>query len=71
MHIILASGSPRRKELLSHLGIDFDIVVPDIDEQILAGESPEEFCCRVSCDKAICVANDYPESLVIAADTIV
>ena len=37
-HLILASSSPRRRELLQQLGLEFEIYSPDIDESILAGE---------------------------------
>jgi septum formation protein len=71
MQIILASASPRRKELLGYLGIDFNIVVPDIHERIHAGESPVDFCMRISREKALAVKSSNPGSLIIAADTIV
>lgn len=71
MHIILASGSPRRKELFSHLGLDFEISIPSVDEKTRQGEHPEDFCHRISIDKAAIAGRDYPDALVIAADTIV
>jgi len=71
MHVLLSSGSPRRKELLSLLGIDFQIKVPQIHEIQKPGEAPEDFCSRVSCEKAMEVSHEYPDSLIIAADTIV
>ncbi|HHO76185.1 MAG TPA: septum formation inhibitor Maf [Deltaproteobacteria bacterium] len=71
MQIILASGSPRRRELFSQLGLDFKILIPHIDETPLAGELPEDFCSRISMDKAMRVSQDYADALVIAADTIV
>ncbi|HBC47215.1 MAG TPA: septum formation inhibitor Maf, partial [candidate division Zixibacteria bacterium] len=40
--IILASGSPRRKELLSDLGYQFDIIIPNLDESLLPRENPSE-----------------------------
>jgi septum formation protein len=71
MQIILASASPRRKELLGYLGIHFDIVVPDIHEQAHDKEDPEAFCARISREKAIAVREGFQDSLIIAADTIV
>ncbi len=71
MQIILASGSPRRKELFSHLGLDFELTIPEVDEKVRKGETPEDFCCRISAEKAHAVARHNPDSLVIAADTIV
>jgi len=71
MRIILASASPRRKELLSLLGVVFEVVVPSVDELHLQGEHPPEFCARLSREKALSIAPDYPDCLVIAADTVV
>jgi septum formation protein len=71
MHVLLSSGSPRRKELLSLLGIDFEIRVPRIPEVQKPGETPEGFCSRISCEKAKGVSREYPDSLIIGADTIV
>ncbi len=69
--IILASGSPRRKELLSNLGYRFEIIVPDLDETPLPGEIPAEHVLRLSLAKAELIAKDHPADLVIGADTIV
>ena len=71
MQIILASASPRRKELLSQLGLDFTIAIPHVDEKTRHGEHPENFCRRISMDKAAIASHDYPDALIIAADTIV
>ena len=71
MQIILASASPRRKELLKCLGIEFDIIVPDIHEQAHDEEAPEAFCARISREKALAVRKNFQNSLIIAADTIV
>jgi septum formation protein len=69
--IILASGSPRRKELLSKLGYQFDIVIPDLDETPFPGENPAEHVLRLSLAKAQMIAKDHPNDLIIGADTIV
>jgi septum formation protein len=69
--IILASGSPRRKELLSSLGYDFDVIAPDLDETPLPGEKPSAHVLRLSLAKARAVAAAHPKDLVIGADTIV
>ncbi|MDR1621904.1 MAG: Maf family protein [Synergistaceae bacterium] len=70
--IVLASGSPRRRELLQGLGWRFRVVVPEIDESPRAGESPEELCLRLAAGKAQAVDGvGETETLVIAADTIV
>ena len=69
--IILASGSPRRRELLHSLGLDFTIYKPDVDEKIINGESPENLCERLSRLKSSAGAKKFPDSIIIAADTIV
>ena len=69
--IILASGSPRRRALLQELGLDFTIYKPEVDEKILNHESPENLCERLSRLKASTGASVYPDSIIIAADTIV
>ena len=68
--LILASQSPRRKELLEKLHIPFAVRVADIDEAMDAATPPEEEVARVSRDKALAIPRD-PEDVVIAADTIV
>lgn len=69
--IILASQSPRRKELLQQVGLTFDIVVADIDESVQANEPADAYVLRVASDKALTVARQYPDAIVIAADTTV
>ena len=71
MKIILASGSPRRRELLKSPGLEFEVYKPDVDESIIDGESPSELCERLSRLKAQAGAEKFPDALVIAADTIV
>ncbi len=71
MQVVLASASPRRKELLALTGLDFDIVIPRVDETITEKESPVEFCRRISIEKARNVSDQISNALVIAADTIV
>lgn len=71
MKIILASRSPRRQELLSKLGYQFDIVAPEISEALIAGEGPAEHVLRLSLEKARAIGIHYPNDLVIGADTIV
>ena len=70
MHIILASQSPRRKELLGLLNIPFTIRVADIDESMDPALSPFDEVARVSRLKALAI-DRQPEDVVIAADTIV
>jgi septum formation protein len=71
MRILLSSGSPRRKELLSLLGIPFSIIIPDIPETQHTGEPARQFCSRISREKAYSVSRHHPDTLVIGADTIV
>ena len=70
MQLILASASPRRKELLGLFHIPFTIRVADIDETMDANKSPFDEVARVSRLKAMAIARE-PEDIVIAADTIV
>ena len=69
---ILASSSPRRRELLASLGIDFAICKPAIDETQHDGEAPQAYVQRLSVEKAAAVAAQTPPPvLILAADTIV
>jgi septum formation protein len=69
--LILASNSPRRRELLEQIGLSFTIDPADVDEQILTGETPEDYAVRVARDKARIAAQRSGRGIVIAADTIV
>ena len=73
MKIILASQSPRRKELLERMGIrDFETISPNVDESVFHGLPPEELVRRLSAEKAAAVAGKAGEdAIVIAADTVV
>ncbi|HRA91714.1 MAG TPA: Maf family protein, partial [Acinetobacter sp.] len=68
-HIILASSSPRRKELLQQLSLDFEIYSPDIDEAVLEGETVNCYVERLARAKAQVVVDLFPNAVVIAADT--
>lgn len=68
-HLILASSSPRRQELLQQLGLEFEIYSPDIDETVLENETVEHYVERLAREKAQAVLNHYPDAIVIAADT--
>ena len=70
MQLILASGSPRRKELLGLFGIPFVIRAADIDETMDPGQAPFDEVARVSRLKALAVPREQ-DDIVIAADTIV
>jgi septum formation protein len=69
---VLASSSPRRRELLAQLGVEFTVDPPDIDETPHAGEVPVEYVRRLALGKALAVTGRYPpDTVVIAADTTV
>ena len=69
--MILASGSPRRRELLAGLGWNFTIVPSLIDEKEAAGESPDCLVRRLADEKASDVAARFPGNWVLGADTVV
>ena len=68
--ILLASGSPRRRELLEQLGLRFAVAAPDVDETPLPGEAPVAYVQRLAVEKAHAVVA-AADMLVIAADTTV
>ena len=70
MHIILASQSPRRQELMKHFGLPFSVQVADIDETMDPKEAPFDEVARVSLLKASAIRRKA-DDVVIAADTIV
>lgn len=69
--LILASGSPRRKELLTQLGFEFSVLKTDVEESQQQGETPFEYVSRLSFDKAMAAVELQPESVVLGSDTIV
>ena len=69
--VILASSSPRRRELLSLVGIPHEVMPADIDETYLAGEGPAAHAERLARGKASAVAARHPTAVTIGADTIV
>ncbi|MBI2681848.1 MAG: septum formation inhibitor Maf [Acidobacteriales bacterium] len=69
--LILASGSPRRRELLTAAGIAFTVQPADVPEIQKPGEAAAAFASRVATEKARAVAGARPGSFVLAADTIV
>ncbi|MGE3468002.1 MAG: nucleoside triphosphate pyrophosphatase, partial [Pyrinomonadaceae bacterium] len=69
--LILASGSPRRAEILTSVGWEFTKHVACIDESERAGEAPEDYVMRLAREKAEAVAASYPECIVLGADTTV
>ncbi len=71
MDIILASGSPRRKEILANTKLKFKVITSDIDETVLENEKPVQLVLRLALEKCMDVASKYSKDLVIGADTIV
>lgn len=69
--LILASGSPRRAEILNAVGWNFTKHVADIDESEREGEEPAAYVDRLAREKAEAVAADYDASVVLGADTTV
>ena len=70
-NLILASGSPRRKELLKELGYTFEIIPSNINEEINLNNPIEDELMKLSFNKASSVFNSNKDSIVIGADTIV
>lgn len=68
--LILASSSPYRAEMLERLGVAFSSVASGIDETAGPDESPEALARRLALDKALHVARERPEALVIGADQV-
>lgn len=71
MRLILASQSPRRAELLTAAGYEFDVMPADVDESVRAGEEPDAYARRVAESKARAVLARSHGRPVLAADTVV
>jgi septum formation protein len=69
--LVLASGSPRRAEILTTVGWQFEKIVPAIDETPQPGEAPEAYVCRLAVEKAAAVSATLPNRIVLGADTTV
>ena len=69
--LTLASASPRRRELMDALGLDFTVMPADLPEEPVAGESPQDMVRRLSLEKAQAVAAKMDSGLVIGADSTV
>ena len=67
--LVLASGSPRRKEILNTMGIEFTVDISDVDETF--DGAPQDAVLELSRRKAVAVAARHPDALVLAADTLV
>lgn len=68
---ILASASPRRKQLLAEAGFKFTVSAPEVNESVLEGESAHKCAERLALAKAKSVSEKFPDSLVLGADTVV
>jgi nucleoside triphosphate pyrophosphatase len=71
MGLILASTSPRRREILALLGVPFEVVAPPFDEIVGHHRSIEEEVLQFAVEKAASVAKDRPGSIVIGSDTMI
>ena len=71
MTLVLASSSPRRRELLNRVGIAFEVVPASLDESVQPGEGFHHYAQRVALAKAEVVMRWFPERWVLAADTVV
>lgn len=69
--LVLASGSPRRRELLEAAGIPFTVHVSNVEELVEQGEAPQRMVERLACLKGEAVARQHADSWVLAADTTV
>ena len=71
LRVILASQSPRRRDLLTLIGVPHEVRPADIDETVLPGERPAPHAERLARGKALAIAGAEPEALTIGSDTIV
>src|SRR5579875_3318282 len=69
--LILASASPRRREILAQAGLQFDVLPAHIDETERAGEAPDAYVKRLAEEKAAAVLRIEPSAVILAADTTV
>ena len=69
--LMLASSSPRRRQLMTSLGVPFEATTPDVEERTEEGESPEDTVRRLALAKAQASAQRHPGRLVVGADTLV
>ncbi len=71
MRLILASTSPRRREILALLGVPFEVIAPKFDEQVSAHSAIEDEVLDFAAGKAESVAGDNPGNIVIGSDTMI
>ena len=70
-NLILASGSPRRRELLSLYTTDFTVCVSDFDESAVTAPTPAQLVEQLAIGKCLAVAKQHPDAVVIGCDTVV
>ena len=71
VHLVLASGSPRRRQMLADLGLTFDLAPSEVDESLLPAETAPVAAQRLARGKAQAAARLWPDRAVLAADTLV
>ncbi len=71
MRIVLASTSPRRRELLTLLGVSFEVRSPTFEEHVIPGRTAEDLCACFAAGKAHSVAAHDPEAIVLGSDTLI
>ena len=71
MSLVLASGSPRRKELLSMICPEFSVITSEVDESAITAPTPAETALALATAKCKAVAKEHPEDVVIGCDTVV
>jgi septum formation protein len=71
VRVVLASQSPRRRELLTLVGVPHEVLAADIDESVLPHEAPAAHCERLAREKALAVGRRDPDAVTIGSDTIV
>ncbi len=71
MEIVLASASPRRRELMARIAPEFRVFATDVDESSVPEKDPLEFAIGAAVLKARAAADSFPEAIVIGADTVV
>jgi len=69
--LVLASGSPRRQDFLTDLGLDFQVDTGQVDEQLQTNETPHDFVSRLAAAKAKAVSHRHQQAWIIGADTVV
>jgi septum formation protein len=69
--LVLASGSPRRRELVKMIGLEFELAVPEVREDSVSPARPSNFVVEVALAKALSLAHRFPDAVILGADTVV